>query len=501
MQDLSGLWRGGRATSRAAGSYDRPQANISLKRLVPSTRFMVSYENCMINALRIRNFKSLADTGDLRIKPLTFLVGPNSSGKTSIVQSLLLLKQTVESRDLKNPLSINGPYVQLGSYPDLLFMHDYKVKFEVDVRFVPSLQSWLPSSLRNESKQFHPADHYTQINTHVEFGYNKKTMQVFLSKCSFSLLPQNFRLEISKSLGAGYQVQFRGSDADATEQKPVRFKAVEKFYAARSLGQFSVAEPKSSMQYRRGVSLLSNQLAREIEALFSRVFYIGPLRESPKRIYIATGEAPQDVGLKGELSVDVLWVQARRKSMRERLLGRVNHWMREFGLAADVRLNRVGGNNYSVVFEDPNTHLKVNLADVGFGASQVLPIVIEGFYARDRAMLLIEQPEIHLHPKAHGVLGDLLIDIATYEGGKTVLVETHSEHVLSRIRRRIAERRIARDSVAIYYCEPGAAGTKVREIRVNSNGQYENEGLPEGFFEEGYQDTLEQFRSLASQTT
>jgi len=453
----------------------------------------------VITALRIRNFKSLADTGKLKIKPLTFLVGPNSSGKTSIIQSLLLLKQTVESRDLRNPLSINGPYVQLGSYPDLLFMHNYKVKFEVDIDFVPSLQTWLPSGLRSEGARFDTVDHYSQVSTHVEFGYNKKTMQVFLSKCVFEFFPQGYRLEISKVIGARYEVIFHGSGANANDQKPIRFKGVEKFYAARSLGQF-LGPSRSIAAYQRGVSVLSNQLAREIESLFSRVFYIGPLRESPKRIYIATGEAPQDVGLKGELSVDVLWVQARKKSTRQRLLGKVNHWMSEFGLAADVRLNRVGGNNYSVVFEDPNTHLQVNLADVGFGASQVLPIVIEGFYARDRAMLLIEQPEIHLHPRAQAVLGDLLIDVATFEGGKTVLVETHSEHVLSRIRRRIAERRIDRETIAIYYCEPSPDGTKLREIGVNSQGQYEHEGLPEGFFEEGYHESLEQFRALASQT-
>ncbi|HWY05998.1 MAG TPA: AAA family ATPase [Candidatus Acidoferrales bacterium] len=462
---------------------------------------MVIQGHFVINALRIRNFKSLADTGDLRIKPLTFLVGPNSSGKTSIIQSLLLLKQTVESRDLKNPLSINGPYVQLGSYPDLLYMHDDKVKFEVDIGFAPSVQTWLPTGLRADSSRFDTADHYTQVSTNVQFGYNKKTMQVFLSKCGFQLSPQGYRLEISKSSGTGYQVQFQNPETGGNDQKPIRFKSVEKFYAARYLGPSRAMEPRSSTQYRRGLTLLSNQLAREIEGLFSRVFYIGPLRESPKRIYIATGEAPQDVGLKGELSVDVLWVQARRKSTRERLLGRVNHWMQGFGLAADVRLKRVGGNNYSVVFEDPNTHLKVNLADVGFGASQVLPIVIEGFYARERAMLLVEQPEIHLHPKAQGVLGDLLIDIATFEGGKTILVETHSEHVLSRIRRRISEKRISRDNVAIYYCEPTVNGTRVQEISINSSGQYEPAGLPEGFFEEGYQESLEQFKTLASQST
>ena len=82
----------------------------------------------MITALAIRNFKCLRETGKLSVRPLTFLVGPNSSGKSSIIQSLLLLRQTVESRDLKNPLNINGPYVRLGSYPDLLFMRDYKAQ-------------------------------------------------------------------------------------------------------------------------------------------------------------------------------------------------------------------------------------------------------------------------------------------------------------------------------------------------------------------------------------
>ena len=95
----------------------------------------------MITSLRIRNFKCLADTGRLSIKPLTFLVGPNSSGKTSIIQSLLLLRQTVESRDLKNPLSINGQYVQLGSYPDLLFMHGYKARLQLELEFRPRFRA------------------------------------------------------------------------------------------------------------------------------------------------------------------------------------------------------------------------------------------------------------------------------------------------------------------------------------------------------------------------
>jgi len=453
----------------------------------------------VITSLRIRNFKCLADTGRLSIKPLTFLVGPNSSGKTSIIQSLLLLRQTVESRDLKNPLSINGQYVQLGSYPDLLFMHGYKARLQLELEFRPRFRNYLPPMLR-EATHYGPEDSYDRINFQVEFGYNKKVMQIFLHGCQFRVFPASYQFEILRTPGGKYQVRYGKGDEPDTNWRALGVPGVEKFYTARSFGLMQNI-PTSVMRFRRALSLLANQLAREIENLFAGVFYIGPLREWPKRIYIATGEAPQDVGLKGELSVDVLWVQARRKATREKLLGKVNHWMHEFGLALKVELKRIGGNNYSVIFQDPHSGLNVNLADVGFGASQIFPIVVEGFYARDRAMLLVEQPEIHLHPKAQACLGDLLIDIATSGAGKTLLIETHSEHVLSRIRRRVAEKKLPKDQVAIYYCEPGAKGTDVREIRINDIGQYEGEGIPPGFFEESYEESVEHFKALTPQTS
>jgi len=114
-------------------------------------------------------------------------------------------------------------------------------------------------------------------------------------------------------------------------------------------------------------------------------------------------------------------------------------------------------------------------------------------------MLLVEQPEIHLHPRAQGTLGDLLIDIATSGAGKTLLVETHSEHVLSRIRRRVAEGKLSKDDVIIHYCEPYSSGTMVSQVEINSQGQYTGAGLPLGFFEEGYEESVEHFKALALQ--
>src|SRR6201999_980696 len=120
-----------------------------------------------------------------------------------------------------------------------LFMHNDKIKLGIDVHFAPNTAGWLPSIMRKESSRFDASSHYRGVNTHIEFGYNKKTMQVFLNKCTFEILPQDYRLEISKLPSIGYQVQIFGWGADLGEQKPIRFTTIEKFYAARSLGQIS----------------------------------------------------------------------------------------------------------------------------------------------------------------------------------------------------------------------------------------------------------------------
>ena len=446
----------------------------------------------MISSLAIHNFKSLADTGLLPLRPLTFLVGPNSSGKSSIIQSLLLLKQTVDSRDRKNALSINGPYVQLGSYPDLLFMHDYKAPLQFNISFSPRFQRMSKISLPGIEL---PQTIVEQVTFEATFGYNKKTMQVYLQKYQFTSTDLTFQMERRSQGKYNLTLQALRSTASNGGTLALHSASIEKFYDA------SVYGIKLPREQTNSLFNINYFLSDAIQELFSSVFYIGPLREWPKRVYIATGEAPQDVGLKGELSVDVLWVGSRSKRTRELLLGKVNHWMRAFGIGSEVKLRRLGGNNYSVVLIDPHTNLSVNLADVGFGASQIFPIVVEGFYARSRAMLLIEQPEIHLHPRAQATLGDLLIDITTSGGGKSLLVETHSEHILARIRRRIAEKKLGTDKVAIYYCEPSAKGTRISHITINEQGQYEGEGLPPAFFEEGYEESLEQFKALASENS
>ncbi len=109
------------------------------------------------------------------------------------------------------------------------------------------------------------------------------------------------------------------------------------------------------------------------------------------------------------------------------------------------------------------------------------------------SLILIEQPEIHLHPKAQSILGDLFI-AASNNGKRHFIIETHSEHLLSRVRRRIAEGKIKKEDVIIYYFENTFDGTNIKQLKLNDKGQYN--AFPKGFFEEAYDEAVKHLEAL-----
>lgn len=434
----------------------------------------------MLRSLRLKNFKAFADTGPMDVKPVTLLLGPNSSGKSTIIQSLLLLKQTAESRDLSNPLVTHGAYLKLGEYRDYIHGQDRNKGLSLQFTFdaTISYSRW---------REYSPAS--PRVALEVEFAYNQKMLRPVLQRIEAAMYTTPARrIEIRRAPNGKF-VSTMTVEGEDEIRLPV--DSVDKFYGPN----FPLVRPKRSRALRaKGPDTIDDktmfaritwlELGNAIEQLFRSMYYLGPLRDEPHRVYVATGEQPGDVGLKGERSVDVLWHASRRKASREAVLGPINEWVRRFGIAREVALRRVGGNNYSVAITDPASGLVVNLVDVGFGASQLLPLIVQGFAAERGSTLLIEQPEIHLHPSAQSELGDLLLQIA--DSGKTIIAETHSEQLLRRIQRRVAESPTLRSKLAIYYCQPHPDGTELREIKLNDLGQLEPESLPPNFFESGY---------------
>ncbi len=346
--------------------------------------------------LHLRNFKAFGDTTELKMAPITVLIGPNSSGKSSLLQPLLMFKQTADSRDINTPLVVNGTYVKLAAFENFIYLHDLKNKLEINFSF--------------QSESVFDTSEGEIVDVSTSFIYNKLSKRIELDRLDVKLGEQSLKLErIKLTRGIKYQATVTFFVRKEKDQKieTVILPRVQpyKFYGFR-------LPPVERKKFRNFQALrFSNQIRNTIEDFIDEISYIGPLREAPKHLYISGGELRKDVGLKGEYASDVLWSQSQRTKYRNSLLKKVNKWVNLFGLG-DVEIKLLGKHSgfFQILITNPATKISATISDVGFGVSQLLPLIVEGFYSAPGSTLLVEQPEIHLHPKVQTDLADLLIE-------------------------------------------------------------------------------------------
>ena len=252
----------------------------------------------------------------------------------------------------------------------------------------------------------------------------------------------------------------------------------------------------------------------QLRSFFSTsVHYLGPLRNDPQALYpILPSADPDDVGLKGELTAAVLEMNGSQiidyfppegfepifiepKALQEEnrprretptkssLSNAVRAWLQYLDVAQDVISKDRGKLGHEIEVLLKGQRKPHDLTHVGVGVSQVLPILVMGLLAPRGATLIFEQPELHLHPKVQTRLADFFL--ALTQAGKQCLVETHSEYLVSRLRRRIAASGASSDvpqDVKVYFAEMGSDGSRFREVSINEYGAIED--WPDGFFDQ-----------------
>ncbi|MFC2095083.1 AAA family ATPase [Candidatus Bipolaricaulota bacterium] len=244
---------------------------------------------------------------------------------------------------------------------------------------------------------------------------------------------------------------------------------------------------------RRGKSLFASLIRQILNRAISdlaadvgpgRIQHVSPIRAYPKRFYfldVAGGGSAQ-----GETLVETL-----REDLE--LRSRVNSWLKRFHISVDVA--QIETLIYRLAVKQEGLKLDLDITDVGFGVSQVLPVFVEVLQSQEDSITLVEQPEIHLHPKMQAELADFFIEVSgdrasTGKGKRVFVIETHSEYFLNRIRRRLSAKEIAPADVAIYYVHPSESqsGTKLEEIEVPTNGDFQ---WPREFYVTDLEDTIE----------
>ena len=394
----------------------------------------------MIKRIYIKNFKSLKEI-DLELRNLNILTGLNGSGKSSVIQTLLLLRQSIDFCS-QLQLTLNGNMVDVGTFKELPFR-------------------------------------------------NKATLNI-LSAFSFLLHFENQTQLL---------VETFNSNKTATDSTNAVLNKITFTNNSRPDANYVVAIDKSNYKAEE-IYLVENQLKEQ--ALFNKNFqYIQTEREFKK-----DGEYNPNVsevignkmlGNKGEHTAFFLFTYGTDKKVASNLLhhpkaksdyliDQVNAWLSEISTNVHLKLDLVG-ERIELTFGYENNYYKPK--SVGFGLSYILPVIVALLTAEKGKLIIIENPELHIHPRGQAELGRLLA--AAAQTGAQLIVETHSDHILNGIRVAVKEKLIDSDNVVAYYFKKDEEknSSQVTPIIINEKGRLfkkTNEGtsaeLPKGFFDE-----------------
>lgn len=438
-----------------------------------------------VDAFRVQNFMGFINSGWIEIQPLTLLFGRNSSGKSAILRALLLLQQSFNSPPSFGPLLfVDEDGLDFGGYREMVYNHEEERQITVAFRhrFTVSDEAWfqeLPFTPDGESyflPEHERKDGFSEnrlIRALTELidlqlsanGKNIVTIETEISFCQshhvgqallkgliirdemgdeivgLTLMAEQNRWQVSSDFLAKESIT-RNEWQSLEVSLPMGFfpeihLVDERFVPMNP--QFR--ESQLSSDYGSYISLLS-LLYLDIRD-FLNITYLGPLRPEPRRFYYTaayTGNTPA----KGGRRFVRYYLDAQKDPKKKAQLEQIDRWLKESQLGAALRISSLDERKslYEVqIIDAKDDQFVTNLREVGSGVAQVLPVILQAMLAPTGSLVIIEQPELHLHPSAQAELGDLFIGAA--KQGVRFLIETHSEHLLYRLRRRIAETTLA----------------------------------------------------------
>ena len=401
-----------------------------------------------ISGIRVRGFKAIHSEQCVAIRPLTILAGANSSGKSSIMQPILLLKQTLEASGDPGALLLNGENVKF-TRADQLIAKGCKNEFGVRIELLNG--QFLDVT-------FHKA---TQ-------GFDLKEMIYGEQNKSFTVVPSMSHEDIMQVLPPSWKTLHRAIGKDEKSKLVWMVKRERCFFV------FEMTAPDDASRRVRlapfGASP-SELFVSHIEG----IIHLPGLRGNPRRTYPKTAGGPSYPGTFESYVASVIadW----QSSARSNKLNDLAKSLETMALTWKVMAEPIDDTQVELKVgrlpraRQGGAHDLVSIADVGFGVSQSLPVLVALLAARPGQLVYLEQPEIHLHPCAQRRLAGVLRDAV--RRGVVTVVETHSAILLRELQTLIATGELRKEDVAMHWLVRNDKGeTTVTTAELDDNGAW-----------------------------
>lgn len=448
-----------------------------------------------IEQLRLNNFK-IFKNACIDFKPLTLITGANSSGKSTILNAITAILQSQLSNRFPFEFISSGKNASLGSYKDIVHEGRTKTKFSIRLQ------------IRDKEKVISIDTRYRYsaigehiLPDHIVYKLDKDKFELnWLGKeqlYSVTLCPQSYYETITGEFSKQLMDLITTHLETKTDTK-AETKAREKREAIEDFEKLFSEKKEVNLKIRADSAIsLIEQIGKNLEgrALISSMQnvmyelknnfnYIGPVRVYPSRFYLSE-ESSQDIEPTGKNSIALLnqWKRYYKHKYSE-----VIKSIQLLELASEVEI-KAGLDEILTINIKPYGHKEVvNYADVGFGISQILPILIADVALPHSGTLLVNQPEVHLHPASQALLGNYFTSKLK---NRNYIVETHSEYLINRLRRLVVEDKVNTDDISILFIEMDSdkhSEPEIYNIELNKDGSLKN--APKSFFETYYLDTF-----------
>lgn len=422
----------------------------------------------------VKGYKSIAEERSINVDGLTILSGANSSGKSSFMQPLLLIKQSLENDFDAGSLLLDGPNVRLTDSSEILSRvpgNDSK-QFSISVRSESSITEavykFTPKRGISIDSVYDKSDHFKE-GIRLEVGMRSADVNKILEREQF----QHFKTLLNNIPGLSWKV--------------VR---------DRCFLEIQLQMSKKNSPFGAGVIP-----AQRLVNLATNLIHVPGLRGNPERSYkVASSDSLYPGSFERYVaSIIYKWkTTARLKPRFDKLVA----WLNQLGLASAIDVSSINETRLELKISrhkgcNGQVSDYVNIADVGFGVSQTLPVLVALLAAKKGQVVYIEQPELHLHPRAQYELSKIIASAVTNDN-IDVVIETHSSILIRGIQILVAKGEMNGNSVSLnwFVQDPKTGQTEITQATLDKYGAFGD--WPEDFdsialdVEQEYLDAVEE---------